>query len=155
MSKYFAKISWVRSENERYVDHKYSRGHEWSFDGGITVNASSSPHVVPLPYSVAEYVDPEEAFVASLSSCHMLFFLSLAAKSNYVIDSYVDNAVGEMSEDSEGKIAMTKVTLKPHVKFASEKQPTMAQLKTLHHQAHEHCFIANSVKTKVVTEIVT
>lgn len=91
MSKHFAKINWVRANNENYIDNKYSRGHEWTFDGGVTVPASSSPHVVLLPYSVEENVDPEEAFVASLSSCHMLFFLSIAAKRRYVVDTYVDD----------------------------------------------------------------
>lgn len=154
MSEYFAKINWVRDSSESYVDNKYSRGHEWIFDGGVVVQASSSPHVVPLPYSVEANVDPEEAFVASLSSCHMLFFLSIAAKRKYVIDSYVDNAVGTMEKDSDGKISMTKVILKPHVKFSGDKQPTMEQLEKMHHQAHEQCFIANSVKTEIFTEIV-
>ncbi len=154
MSQYFAKINWVRASSEKYIDNKYSRGHEWIFDCGITVQASSSPHVVPLPYSVEENVDPEEAFVASLASCHMLFFLSIAAKRKYVIDSYVDNAVGIMGEDNEGKMSMTKVTLRPYVKFSGDKQPTMEQLEIMHHQSHEQCFIANSVKTEVITEII-
>lgn len=154
MSEYFAKVNWVRKSTEDYIDNKYSRAHEWSFDGGITVQASSSPHVVPLPYSVADNVDPEEAFVASLSSCHMLFFLSIAAKRKYIVDSYVDNAVGIMSKDSDDNIAMTQVTLKPNVTFSGEKQPTLAQLEKLHHQAHQQCFIANSVKTKVITEVI-
>jgi organic hydroperoxide reductase OsmC/OhrA len=154
MSEYFAKITWVRDKNEQYSDNKYSRGHEWTFDGGVTVQASSSPHVVPLPYSIEEHVDPEEAFVASLSSCHMLFFLSLAAKEAYVIDAYEDNAVGVMKKGNDGKISMTKVTLNPHVKFSDKKQPTMEQIEKLHHQAHELCFIANSVKTEVVTKVV-
>lgn len=106
-----------------------------------------------MPYSVEENVDPEEAFVASLSSCHMLFFLSIAAKRKYIIDSYIDNAVGTMEKDSNGKISMTKVILKPQVKFSGDKQPTMAQLGKIHYQAHEQCFIANSVKTEVVTKI--
>lgn len=154
MSEYFAKINWLRDKDENYIDNKYSRGHEWTFDGGITVKASSSPHVVPLPYSVAENVDPEEAFVASLSSCHMLFFLSIAAKRKYIVDSYVDDAVGVMGKDNEGKISMTNVTLKPCVKFFGDKQPTFEQLEKMHHQSHEQCFIANSVKTEIVTEIV-
>jgi len=155
MSEYFANVNWHRKSVENFTDNEYSRGHEWSFDGGITVQASSSPHVVPIPYSVSEYVDPEEAFVASLSSCHMLFFLSIAAKRKYVVDSYTDNAVGIMGKDNEGNIAMTHVTLKAKVDFSGDKKPTMAQLEKIHHQAHQQCFIANSVKTKVVTEIVT
>ena len=154
MSEYFAKINWMRDSQGSYIDNKYSRGHEWRFDGGVVVQASSSPHVVPLPYSVEANVDPEEAFVASLSSCHMLFFLSIAAKRKYVIDAYTDNAVGTIEKDSDGKVSMTKVVLRPQVKFSSEKQPTMTQLEKMHHQAHELCFIANSVKTEVVTEIV-
>jgi len=153
MSEYFAKVNWLRASDENYIDNKYSRGHEWSFDGGATVAASSSPHVVPLPYSVEANVDPEEAFVASLSSCHMLFFLSIAAKRKYVVDAYVDNAVGLMAEDDSGKISMTRVTLKPKVVFSGERQPSMAQLEKMHHQSHEQCFIANSVKTEIVTEI--
>ncbi|MCE2572980.1 OsmC family protein [Motilimonas eburnea] len=152
MSHYGAKIVWQRASDEGYLDHKYNRGHEWHFDGGAVIAASSSPHVVPLPYSVEANVDPEEAFVASLSSCHMLFFLSIAAKNKFVVDSYVDNAVGVMEKGPNGKIAMTKVTLKPYVQFAGE-QPSMAQLAEMHHQAHEQCFIANSVTTEVVTEI--
>lgn len=154
MSEYFAKVNWLRASDENYIDNKYSRGHEWSFDGGATVAASSSPHVVPLPYSVAANVDPEEAFVASLSSCHMLFFLSIAAKRKYVVDSYVDNAVGLMAEDDSGKISMTRVTLKPKVLFSGDRQPSMSQLEKMHHQSHEQCFIANSVKAEIVTEIV-
>jgi organic hydroperoxide reductase OsmC/OhrA len=154
MSEYFAKINWVKGNDEIYIDNKYSRGHEWIFDGGLTVQASSSPHVVPLPYSIEANVDPEEAFVATLSSCHMLFFLSIAAKRKYIVDSYVDNAVGVMEKDNEGKISMTKVTLKPHIQFSGDKIPTIEQLEKMHHKSHEQCFIANSVKTKVITEII-
>jgi len=155
MSEYFAKVNWVRGSNEGYIDNKYSRGHEWTFDGGVTVPASSSPHIVPLPYSVEENVDPEEAFVASVSSCHMLFFLSIAAKKRYVVDSYLDNAVGLMEKDSDGKFSMTRITLKPLVQFSGDKSPTMEQLEKMHHQSHEQCFIANSIKTKIVTEIIS
>ncbi|MDX3774714.1 OsmC family protein [Chromatiaceae bacterium AAb-1] len=152
MAQYTAIVSWTRNEHEIFTDNEYSRAHRWQFDGGVTVPASSSPHVVPLPYSVATNVDPEEAFVAALSSCHMLFFLSLAAKKQFVIESYTDNAIGIMEKDSNGKIAMTKVTLRPKVVFCGG-QPTLAQLEQLHHQSHQQCFIANSVKTEVVTEI--
>ena len=154
MSEYYAKIVWNRGSDENYIDNKYSRGHEWSFDGGVTVPASSSPHVVPLPYSVEANVDPEEAFVASLSSCHMLFFLSIAAKRKFIIDGYIDNAIGVMEKDSDGKISMTKVTLRPEVNFSGDRQPSIEQLEKMHHQSHEQCFIANSVKTEVVTEII-
>lgn len=153
MSDYYAKVIWTRNDDETYIDNQYSRGHEWVFDGGVTVPASSSPHVVPLPYSVEANVDPEEAFVASLSSCHMLFFLSIAAKKRFVIDNYEDNAVGIMEKDSEEKVSMTKVILKPDVKFSGDRQPSREQLEKMHHQSHEQCFIANSVKTVVVIEI--
>ena len=153
MSEYYAQITWTRGDDEEYIDNRYSRAHQWRFDGGVTVQASSSPHVVPLPYSVEENVDPEEAFVASLSSCHMLFFLANAAKRKLVIDEYVDHAVGVMEKDSDSKVSITKVTLRPRVKFSGSKQPTLEQLERMHHQAHEQCFIANSVKTEVVTEI--
>ncbi len=153
MSEYFATVSWSRQAQEKFVDNQYSRGHCWTFDGGVSVPASSSPHVVPLPYSVEQNVDPEEAFVASLSSCHMLFFLSIAAKRKFVIESYQDEAVGTMDKDGEGNMAMTKVVLKPKIKFSGERQPTRTQLEKMHHQSHQQCFIANSVKTQVITEI--
>ncbi|WP_394392478.1 OsmC family protein [Shewanella woodyi] len=154
MSEYLANISWKRAADEAFIDNEYSRGHQWSFDGGVEISASSSPYIVPLPFSVEANVDPEEAFVASLSSCHMLFFLGIAAKRRWVVDAYHDNAVGVMGLDENGKMAMTKVLLRPKVTFSGEKQPSLAQLEKVHHQSHEQCFIANSVKTEVVTEIV-
>jgi organic hydroperoxide reductase OsmC/OhrA len=154
MSEYFAQVSWQRSSDEPYIDNRYSRGHKWTFDGGLTVPASSSPHIVPLPYSVEANVDPEEAFIASLSSCHMLFFLSITAQQGFIVDQYLDNAVGVMEKGSDGKIAMTRVTLRPEVFFSGEQQPSLEQLESMHHQSHTQCFIANSVKTDVVTEIV-
>ena len=155
MSKYIAKIKWTRANDENYIDNKYSRAHEWSFDGGITIQASSSPHIVPLPYSVEANVDPEEAFIASLSSCHMLFFLSIAAKNYYVVDSYLDYTVGIMEKGENGKTSITKVTLRPNIQFSDERQPTREQLEKMHHQAHEQCFLANSVTTEIIVEIVT
>ncbi|GAA3918334.1 OsmC family protein [Litoribacillus peritrichatus] len=155
MSEYYAKVAWRRGIDEKYINNEYSRGHEWVFDGGVTVPASSSPHVVPLPYSIEANVDPEEAFVASLSSCHMLFFLAIAAKKKFVIDQYTDNAVGIMAKDNDGKMSMTRVTLRPEITFAGDKQPSHKQLEDMHHQSHEQCFIANSVKTQVITEILT
>jgi len=154
MSEYTAAIRWTRSEDECFTDNQYSRGHTWEFDGGVIVPASSSPHVVPLPYSVEANVDPEEAFIAALSSCHMLVFLSIAAKRKYIIESYVDNAVGIMGKDGDGKTSVTKVRLRPHILFSGERQPTMEQLEKMHHLSHENCFIANSVKTEVTTEII-
>lgn len=152
MSEYTAEVKWFRGKEERYIDNQYSRAHVWQFDGGETVNASSSPHIVPVPYSVEANVDPEEAFVAALSSCHMLFFLSIAAKRKWVVDQYIDHAVGIMGEGDDKKLAMLKVTLRPKVTFSGEKQPTPEQIEKVHHQSHEQCFIANSVKTEVVTE---
>jgi len=152
LSKYFAKVSWNRAIDEEFSDNKYSRGHEWIFDGGLTIPASSSPHIVPLPYSIETNVDPEEAFVASLSSCHMLFFLSIAAKRKYVVDSYVDDSVGVVNKDSEGKLMVSTVTLHPLIRFTGDKRPTPEQIEKMHHLAHSQCFIANSVKTKVEVE---
>lgn len=154
MSEYYATVNWVRGKNENYTDNKYSRGHKWYFDGGATVPASSSPHIVPLPYSIEANVDPEEAYVASLSSCHMLFFLSIAAKKNYIIDEYVDSAVGIMGQDSNGINSMTKVILRPKVLFSGDNLPTIEEIEIMHYQSHEKCFIANSVKTEVVIEII-
>lgn len=151
MSEYKTVIEWNR-EGAVFTDKRYSRGHRWLFDGGIEVPASSSPSVVPLPLSVAAAVDPEEAFVASLSSCHMLVFLSIAAKGGFVVDSYRDEAVGVLAKDSSGKLAMTRVTLRPHVQFGSDKRPSADELAAMHHESHEQCFIASSVKTDVRCE---
>ena len=152
MSEYSAVIRWARGDDEAFSDNQYSRGHTWEFDGGVTVPASSSPHVVPLPFSVEANVDPEEAFIAALSSCHMLTFLGIAAKQKYVIDSYVDDAVGVLEEDESGRSSVTKVTLRPDIVFSGSKIPTAKQLDKLHHLAHKNCFIANSVKTEIVVE---
>lgn len=151
MSQYTAVITWERS-GAVFTDNRYSRGHRWRFDGGIEVPASASPHVVPLPLSVAAAVDPEEAFVASLASCHMLWFLSIAAKQGFVVERYRDEAVGVMAKNSEGKLAITQVTLRPTVTFAPDKRPSAAQSKALHHEAHEECFLAASVKAEVRCE---
>jgi len=161
MSEHCAKIYWVRGDNERFIDNKYSRGHYWDFDGGITVPASSSPHVVPLPFSVEQSVDPEEAFVASLSSCHMLFFLSIAAKKKFIVDEYVDRAEGFMASDNmgnntgnnTGKIYMKKIILRPDVVFSGNRKPSHEEIKEIHYLSHEECFIANSVKTDISIEI--
>lgn len=153
MSKYCAEVVWQKAESESFIDNKYSRGHLWRFDGGVEVPASSSPHIVPLPYSVEANVDPEEAFVASISSCHMLFFLGIAAKKKWQILSYVDKPVGVMEQTSEG-VMMTEVTLRPQVTFEGPSQPSREALEKVHHQSHQQCFIANSIKTKVTTEMV-
>lgn len=151
MASYHALTVWQRGE-QKFTDNRYSRAHRWRFDGGIEVPASSSPHVVPLPMSVAEAVDPEEAFVAALSSCHLLWFLSIAARRGYVVDTYEDDAVGVMAKDAAGKLAMTVVTLRPRIVCSGEKIPDAATIAALHHEAHEQCFIANSVKSEVRIE---
>jgi organic hydroperoxide reductase OsmC/OhrA len=151
MSNYSATISWQRGE-QRFTDNKFSRRHAWQFDGGIEVPGSSSPHVVPLPLSDAHAVDPEEAFVASLSSCHMLWFLSIAAKRQFRVDSYVDAAIGTMARNAVGKLAMTRVLLRPKMAFSGERRPDQAEIDAMHHEAHAECFIANSVITDVVCE---
>ncbi len=153
MANYTATLRWTRDSGEVFTDNQYSRGHEWHFDGGTSIPASSSPHVVPIPLSVEANVDPEEAFVAAISSCHLLFFLSIAAKKRFVVDSYVDHPVGIMEKNEAGKMAMTKVTLYPVVTFSGDKQPDEAQLKKIHDLAHQQCYIANSVKTEVTIEI--
>ena len=151
MGEYRATVEWKR-DGATFTDLKYSRGHRWSFDGGIEVPASSSPHVVRLPMSVEAAVDPEEAFVASLSSCHMLSFLWVAAKRGFVVDAYRDHATGEMTPNEAGRLAMTLVVLHPEVRFGAGPQPSAADLDAMHHEAHEECFIANSVTTEVRCE---
>ena len=151
MSHYTAQIAWQRNGQD-FTGKRYSRRHLIRFDGGAEVPGSSSPDVVPLPYSDAAAVDPEEMFVASLSTCHMLWFLSIAAKRGFCVDSYVDNAQGVMERNAAGKVAMTLVTLRPRAEFSGDKLPTNEQLHELHHEAHEECFIANSVTTDVRCE---
>jgi organic hydroperoxide reductase OsmC/OhrA len=147
--EYAATVSWTRN-GETFSDNRYGRGHSWSFDGGVTVPASSSPSVVPLPFSREDAVDPEEAFVAAVSSCHMLTFLSIAAKKRFVVDAYEDRAVGVMTKNHKGKLFVSRVTLDPKIEFSGEKRPTPEQIADMHHLAHQECFIANSVLTEVV-----
>ena len=151
MSHYTAEIVWERGE-QSFTDGHYSRRHRWRFDGGAEVSASASPQIVPLPMSDASAVDPEEAFVAALSSCHMLFFLSLAAARGWQVERYRDAATGTLAKDSEGMLVMTEVVLRPEVVFSGKAPPAAAELAALHHRAHEQCFIANSVKTLVRVE---
>jgi len=151
MHRYEAKISWSRN-GEKFIDNRYSRAHQWSFDGGIKIPASASPLVVRAPLSVAEAVDPEEALVAAASSCHMLSFLFLAAKQEFVVESYVDEAFGVMDKNEKGKFAFSRITLRPKIQFSPERPPSPAELEALHHAAHEECYIANSIKCEVVVE---
>jgi organic hydroperoxide reductase OsmC/OhrA len=148
MADYRARVLWERAADETFTDKRYSRAHSWLFDGGVEVPASSSPHVVPLPFSDEHAVDPEEAFVASLSSCHMLFFLSLAAAQGHVVDTYEDNASGLMSKNGNGQLVMSVVTLRPRVRF-SGNTPDGEVVINLHHAAHDACFIANSVRSEI------
>ncbi|HXS83048.1 MAG TPA: OsmC family protein [Methylomirabilota bacterium] len=148
MAEYRATIEWRRGD-AKFTDRRFSRAHRWRFDGGLDVPASSSPHVVPVPASDPAAVDPEEAFVASLSSCHMLTFLFLAAKQGFVVDEYRDEAVGTLAKDAAGRQAVTVVTLHPAIRFGGEREPSRAELDALHHAAHDGCYIANSVTTDV------
>lgn len=149
MSKHEARIEW-RSDG-RFTEGKYSRGHSWHFDGGAEVRGSSSPFVVPEPMSDPAGVDPEEALIASASSCHMLWFLSLAREAGLDIVSYSDRAGGVMGKDKDGRIAITRITLRPDIVFAG-RQPDPEEIAALHHEAHEKCFIANSLKSEIVVE---
>ena len=151
MAEYKAVIAWDR-KGAVFTDNRYSRAHRWLFDGGIEVPASSSPQVVPVPLSLAAAVDPEEAFVASLSSCHMLWFLFFAAKHGFVVDSYRDEAIGTMAKDEAGKQWVARVTLRPQTTFGGERRPSSSDLQAMHETAHEECFIARSVKTDVRCE---
>ena len=148
MSEHKAIIRWKRT-SEEFLKGKYSREHTWSFDGGLTVPASPSPSVVPAPWSNPANVDPEEAFVAAISSCHMLTYLYVASKQGFQLDSYDDEATGAMSKNEGGVPWVSSVTLHPKIVYSGENRPTPADEERLHHAAHEQCFIANSVKTRI------
>jgi organic hydroperoxide reductase OsmC/OhrA len=145
---YTATISW-RNDSDDFARGRYTRGHLWRFDGGTEVPATASPHVVPARFTVEAAVDPEEALVASLSSCHMLTFLDIARRGGFVVASYEDDAVGVMEKNEAGKLWVSEVTLSPRIVFTG-KAPEPAELAHLHEVAHEECFIANSVLTRVV-----
>lgn len=148
MEEHVATVTWER-QGAVFTDRRYSRGHRWEFDGGTAVPASSSPQSVRPPYSVEAAVDPEEALVAAVSSCHMLWFLSFAAKRGFVVDRYRDTAAGRMGPNDEGKTSIVEVTLRPAITFAADACPSAEEVAELHHQAHEACYIANSVKSTV------
>ena len=152
MSSYTATIRWSRRGDGDFAKGQYSRAHEWAFDGGLTVAAGPSPHIVPDPWGNPAGVDPEEAFVASLSSCHMLFFVDFARRAGFVVDDYVDEAEGVLEKRGDGKMAMTRVTLRPRISWGGDGKPDEATISDLHHRAHEACFIANSVTTEVKVE---
>ncbi|HZV66263.1 MAG TPA: OsmC family protein [Telluria sp.] len=145
-----AQLHWQRGD-QPFLDQRYSRAHELSFDGGLRVPASSSPLSVPLPMSVAANLDPEEALVAAASSCHMLFFLSIAAQRGFVVDDYRDHAIGTLGKNTDGKMAMTTIALRPAIVFSGQ-QPSADELEAIHHASHDKCYVANSLKTDVVVE---
>lgn len=151
MHEYTAQLRWQR-EGAAFTDRRYSRRHLLRFDGGAELAASSSPLSVKAPYSDPAAVDPEEMLVASLSSCHMLWFLDFAARGGWVVDRYEDDALGLMGPDERGRTAVTRVTLRPRVRFAGDARPDEAEHQRLHHAAHEACFIANSVRSEVLCE---
>jgi organic hydroperoxide reductase OsmC/OhrA len=153
MSTYSANISWKNDSAESFTKNRYSRGHVWEFDGGVSVPASSSPHSVKVPYSVEAAVDPEEALVASASSCHMLTFLWLAANAGLNLASYSDDAVGEMATQADGRQWLATITLNPRIEWIGDP-PTGERLADLHHRAHEQCYIANSIKSEVIIKSV-
>lgn len=146
---YTASVRWQRGE-QTFTDNKYSRAHDLMFDGGAIVRGSSAPSSVPLPYSDAAAVDPEEALVGALSSCHMLFFLAFAGKRGFRVDTYEDPAVGEMTKNAAGKLYISKVTLSPRIVFSGDKRPTAEDVAAMHHRSHEECYIASSVRAEVV-----
>ena len=149
MSRHTATISWCTEGG--FADNSYSRRHLWRFDGGAEVVASASPDVVPVPRSDPAGVDPEEALVASAASCHMLWFLDLARQAGFAVASYEDEAVAEMGRVGPGKVAITRITLRPRIAFAGAA-PDQAALDRLHHEAHERCFIANTLNCPIVVE---
>ncbi len=150
MSEHRATIDWKRSDSgPEFLTGQYSRLHTWTFDGGATLQASPSPSVVPAPYSNPAHVDPEEAFVASISSCHMLTFLYCASREGFQVDSYRDEAVGTMTRNDQGTPWVSEVLLHPAIVYGGARTPTPAEEAHLHHAAHEQCFIANSVRTRI------
>ncbi len=151
--EYRATVRWERGADAGdFRAGRYSRKHVWGFDGGIDVPASAGPGNVPAGCAAADAVDPEEAVVAAVSSCHMLFFLAFAAQQGFVVDSYEDAALGVMTKNERGKLFISKVTLAPAVTFGGEKRPSAAEINALHHRAHEECYIANSLRAEIVVE---
>ena len=149
MSRYTANVRWQRGD-ARFTDNRYSRRHVWRFDGGVEVPGSSSPHSVRVPYSSLDAVDPEEAFVAAIASCHMLWFLSIAAKRGFRVDDYDDDAEGFMEKNADGRLWMGRVVLHPRTAFGGDAIPSAEQIAAMHDEAHHECYIANSVKTEIL-----
>jgi organic hydroperoxide reductase OsmC/OhrA len=156
MAEHKAMIRWAASEDgEAFLKGRFSRAHTWTFDGGLTVPASAAPSVIPAPFSDPAGVDPEEAYVAAIASCHMMSFLYVAMRAGFVVERYEDDAVGAMRKNERGVIWVGAVTLRPRIDFGAGTRPTPAEVEQLHHRAHEQCFIANSVKTEITVEPVT
>jgi len=151
MSKHFATIRWFASPGEDFAKGQYSRGHSWNFDGLTNVAASASPHIVPMPWANPDAVDPEEAFVASAASCHMLFFLDISRRAGLIITGYDDEAEGLMEKGADGKMRITRITLRPKIVWSGDP-PDQAQIDELHHKSHEACFIANSITSEIAIE---
>ena len=151
MSEHKAVIRWTHTQGD-FLKGTYSREHSWTFDGGMTVPASSSPAAVRIPFSNPANVDPEEAYVASLSSCHMLTYLYIASRKGFEISSYEDEAVGMLTKNEHGILWVSSVVLHPRITYAGSKTPTREEVDQMHHAAHEQCFIANSVKTDIKVE---
>lgn len=151
MSEHSAVVRWQRG-NDEFARGRYSRAHEWRFDGGATVHASAAPSVVRVPWSDPAGVDPEEALVAAIASCHMLWFLSLAADKGFIVESYEDDAVGTMGRNAEGRQAITDIVLRPRIAFSGDKQPAAGEISALHDAAHHECFIANSLRSAIRIE---
>lgn len=150
MAEHKATVRWtLPGDADAFLKGRYSREHTWTFDGGVTVPASPAPSVVPVPYSNPAGVDPEEAYVASIASCHMLTFLYVAMREGFVVERYEDDAVGVMRKNERGAIWVAAVTLRPRIAYGGEKHPSARDVDHLHHLAHEQCFIANSVKTEI------
>jgi organic hydroperoxide reductase OsmC/OhrA len=154
MAEYTATVAWNRG-GALFTDNRYNRGHKWAFDGGLTVPASASPLEVMVPLADPFAMDPEEAFVASVSSCHMLWFLSIAAKRGFTIDTYEDNAVGHLEKDEHDRVSITRVVLRPSIHFSGTTLPTHRQVDEMHDEAHRECFIANSVRTAITIKSTT
>jgi organic hydroperoxide reductase OsmC/OhrA len=152
MSEHIATITWARRPDEPFLDRKFSRRHEIAFDGGVRIAGSPAPAAVRPPLSDPSAVDPEEALTAALSSCHMLWFLALAARAGFVVEQYRDEAVSTMARNDAGRVAIVSATLRPQVTFGGERAPSDAELEALHHEAHEQCNIANSVNFPVHVE---
>lgn len=150
MSEHTATVEWVR-DGQAFADNRYSRVHDWRFDGGAVVRGSPAPTSVPAPMSDASAVDPEEALVAAVSSCHMLFFLAYAAKDGHVVDRYHDAASGRLTRDDRGRMSITEVVLRPAIDW-STAAPSAEAIADLHHRAHEACYIANSIRGDVRIE---